>query len=144
MSFVAGRPKEFERAVALEKAMECFWKNGYDGASLAQLVGAMGVGRQSAYDTFGEKRQLFRAALEEYTSRTSGQLKSILTDGPSPLGRIRRFLQSLNEIARANDGRGCLFTNSMVELGPHDPPFARRSRGCGLGSKTSWRKPIKA
>jgi TetR/AcrR family transcriptional repressor of nem operon len=127
--YVAGRPKEFEREVALGKAMQCFWRNGYEGASLAQLVEAMGVGRQSAYDTFGEKRRLFRAALQEYATRTSGQLKTILTEGPSPIGRIKQFLAALNDIAAADGGRGCLFTNSMVELGPHDPAVRKFING---------------
>jgi TetR/AcrR family transcriptional repressor of nem operon len=117
---VSGRPKEFERNAVLVKAMDLFWRKGYDGASLADLVDAMGVGRQSAYDTFGDKHELFRQALDAYAARSAGMLTTILTEGPSPLGRIRRFLTTLNEIASAGDARGCLFTNSMVELGPHD------------------------
>jgi TetR/AcrR family transcriptional repressor of nem operon len=117
---VPGRPKEFERNAALEKAMDLFWRKGFDGSSLAELVEEMGVGRQSAYDTFGDKYELFRQALDAYATRAVGMLSTILTEGPSPVGRVRRFLSTLNEIAAAGDGRGCLFTNSMVELGPHD------------------------
>lgn len=117
---MSGRPKEFERDTALEKAVDLFWRKGYDGSSLAELVEEMGVGRQSAYDTFGDKYDLFRQALDAYATRAVGMLTAILTEGASPIGRIRGFLSALNEIAASRDGRGCLFTNSMVELGPHD------------------------
>ena len=116
-----GRPKEFDRDAALAKATDCFWSRGYEAASVAQLLEVMGVGRQSAYDTFGDKRQLFQAALEAYADRVAGDLKAVLTEGPSPVGRIRRFLHVLVELGEARGGRGCLITNTIVELAPHDP-----------------------
>ena len=61
-----GRPKEFDREEALQKAMELFWARGYEGTGMRELLQHMGIGRQSLYDTFGDKRSLFIEALKCY------------------------------------------------------------------------------
>ncbi|MES0837344.1 TetR/AcrR family transcriptional regulator [Nocardiopsis tropica] len=66
-STVIGRPREFDVDEALECAMRVFWERGYEGASLADLTGAMGITKTSMYAAFGNKEQLFRKALERYT-----------------------------------------------------------------------------
>ena len=116
-----GRPREFDPAQALASATECFWANGYEAASLSDLLRCMGISRQSAYDTFGDKRQLFDAALAAYADRVGGEMRRILADEKqSPLGRVRTFLRRLGALTQAGDGRGCLLTNTVVELAPHD------------------------
>ena len=52
------RPKEFDRADALEAAKVVFWKKGYDATTTDDLRHAMSIGRQSLYDSFGGKRPL--------------------------------------------------------------------------------------
>ena len=64
----AGRPREFDRAEALEAAMRVFWQHGYEGASLTELTEAMGISRPSLYAAFGDKAELFREALACYSS----------------------------------------------------------------------------
>ena len=53
------RPKEFDPRTALSAAVQVFWRNGYEKTSLDDLMAAMQVGRQSLYDTFGDKRELY-------------------------------------------------------------------------------------
>jgi len=60
------RPKEFDQAAALETAMEVFWTRGYEATTMGDLRKAIGIGRQSLYDTFGDKEQLFAAALDQH------------------------------------------------------------------------------
>jgi TetR/AcrR family transcriptional repressor of nem operon len=116
-----GRPKEFDRSDALESATNCFWANGYEAASVSDLLDCMGISRQSAYDTFGDKRKLFEAALEAYSERVAAEMRRVLTDErESPLGRVRAFLRALAKRTSRGDGRGCLITNTIVELAPHD------------------------
>ncbi|MET4921702.1 TetR/AcrR family transcriptional regulator [Streptomyces sp. PSRA5] len=62
-----GRPRGFDAEEALEQAMRVFWKQGYEGASLADLTDAMGITRTSMYAAFGNKEDLFRKSLERYT-----------------------------------------------------------------------------
>ena len=62
-----GRPRGFDAGQALEKAMLVFWAQGYEGASLDELTGAMGITRTSMYRAFGNKEELFRKVLDRYT-----------------------------------------------------------------------------
>lgn len=62
-----GRPRGFDTEQALERAMRVFWEQGYEGASLTDLTGAMGINRTSMYAAFGNKEDLFRKCLERYT-----------------------------------------------------------------------------
>gem|GEM_PF-6541544 len=39
-----GRPAQFDRQEALEKAMDLFWRNGYEATSLSDLLDEMGSG----------------------------------------------------------------------------------------------------
>ena len=64
-----GRPRGFDKDIALEKALEVFWQKGYDGASLADLTEAMGINKPSMYSAFGNKDQLFLQAIEAYENR---------------------------------------------------------------------------
>ncbi|GLY37554.1 TetR family transcriptional regulator [Amycolatopsis sp. NBRC 101858] len=61
-----GRPRGFDADAALERAMVVFWEQGYEGASLTELTGAMGITKTSMYAAFGNKEDLFRKALERY------------------------------------------------------------------------------
>jgi len=64
-----GRPREFDVDKALDKALNVFWRNGYEGASIADLTGAMGINPPSLYAAFGNKEGLFRKALDRYVQR---------------------------------------------------------------------------
>ncbi|MBK0870011.1 MAG: TetR/AcrR family transcriptional regulator [Saccharopolyspora sp.] len=63
-----GRPRAFDREVALHKAMEVFWASGYEGTSIGDLTAAMGINAPSLYATFGSKEGLFRSATERYNT----------------------------------------------------------------------------
>jgi AcrR family transcriptional regulator len=64
------RPKEFDRETVLDLAIQVFASHGFVGASTEALLQAMGISRQSMYDTFGDKHQLFVRALERYNERS--------------------------------------------------------------------------
>lgn len=117
---MAGRPKEFDPSDALDSAIDLFWSRGFEGCSMSQLVDEMEINRQSVYDTFGDKRALFVEALRTYMDRVGQEIGSVLTTGASPLGRVRSFLRRIAERTSSSDGRGCLLTNTIVEIGPHD------------------------
>jgi AcrR family transcriptional regulator len=62
------RPKEFNRDEALNAAIGVFREHGFEGTSAAMLTEEMKIGRQSLYDTFCDKWQLYRASLQRYAS----------------------------------------------------------------------------
>jgi TetR/AcrR family transcriptional repressor of nem operon len=119
------RPKAFDRDKALEDAMHVFWVKGYEATSLPDLLSAMNIGRQSLYDTFGDKRALFLAALARYRTLTDDFLRSCLTDQPSVKTAIRRLFEQVAAEPDDRKRRGCLLVNSAVELAPHDREAAR-------------------
>src|SRR5690606_29852379 len=63
-----GRPKGFDQEIALQAALEVFWKKGYDAASLKDLTVAMGINAPSLYLSFGDKHSLYLKTIEAYVS----------------------------------------------------------------------------
>ena len=124
------RTKEFKPEEALEAAMELFWRRGYEATSMRDLLEGMGIGRGSFYDTFGDKRALFLAALDRFEdSRTTWAIE-VLEASPSPLAGIEEvFERTVENLVGHEPRRGCLLANSAVELAPHDPEVAERISG---------------
>lgn len=110
------RPKEFDRDVALGRALDVFWEKGYEATSIADLVAATGVQRQSMYDTFGDKQALFRAALDLYNTRSAAAFQALQGESASPLARLRCVFRSIASEATPGN-RGCMLINSAVERG---------------------------
>jgi TetR/AcrR family transcriptional regulator, transcriptional repressor for nem operon len=63
---MAGRPRSFEPEEALDRAMTVFWRKGYERTGLLDLEESTGLGRQSLYNVFGDKRVLFTQVIEHY------------------------------------------------------------------------------
>ncbi len=120
-----GRPTEFDRNEALQKAMRLFWHNGYEATGLTDLTREMGIGRQSLYNAFGDKHSLFVEAVTCYASRNSQPLFDILQAPGSSLSNIRKALAAVVSVVSGEDCCGCLVTNSIVELAPHDDEIAK-------------------
>lgn len=114
------RTKVFDPAAALDAAMSVFWQKGYEATSLDDLLRAMGIGRQSMYDTFGDKKQLYLSALEHYIVTGEAEMKRQLTGRPSPLAAIADFLRAAASVGDAQRARGCLAVNAVAEFGSAD------------------------
>ena len=124
-----GRPYEFDRNETLSKAMEVFWEKGYKATSIDDLVDRMGIQRGSIYNTFGDKRELFLSAVEFYGNEvTSRNLKVLEAEG-SPVGNIKKFFELIVSTPPDRRTRGCLISNTVVELAPHDDEVARVVKG---------------
>ena len=124
------RKKKFDPDRALDEAVDVFWEKGYNASSVQDLVDRMGINRFSMYDTFGGKRELFLAALDRYRETQIDELFARLEAGsrePAGLDAIQEFFRRLIEVCSGCNGwRGCLITNSAVELAPHDRTVAKR------------------
>lgn len=115
------RQKEFDPDVVLDKAMELFWRNGYEATSVQDLVDHLGVNRFSLYDTFGDKHALFMAACHRFELRMAERRINDLENADSGLQGIREFLGKIvGSDGDEESPRGCLMTNSVVERAVHD------------------------
>jgi TetR/AcrR family transcriptional repressor of nem operon len=122
------RHKEFDRDVALAKAMEVFWSRGYEGASIQDLVKHMGINRQSIYDTFGDKHALFLQALDCYREIQSRSVFEVLDRPGSVKKNLRLLFEGALERALSDKGRrGCFVGNAMSELAGRCKETATRS-----------------
>lgn len=116
----AGRKRTFDTTEALDKAMRVFWRNGYAGTSMNDLTQALGIAKPSLYAAFGNKEDLYAAALEHYMATYGAPLQRRLREpADAPLAqRLRAYLDGiLDLIADTQSPRGCLFVKSSCELG---------------------------
>jgi len=112
------RPKEFDRTSTLDRAMELFWRQGYEATSLADLETHLEIGRQSIYDTFGNKIDLYRQALDRYSAVPVSYLLSRLEAGGAQA--IRGFFKRLIDYQAQPSPPACFMVNSAIELAPRD------------------------
>jgi len=115
------RPKEFESETALKKAIEIFSEHGYEGTSTDALVRAMGIGRQSLYDTFGDKRRLYLEALQRYTADSISNQLQALNLVSSPMKGLEAMFDLAVTLAIAGPGPKCLGISAVCEFGRSDP-----------------------
>jgi TetR/AcrR family transcriptional repressor of nem operon len=119
-----GRPREFDEQEALERAMNAFWLRGYEGIGLAELLSEMGISRQSLYNTFGSKRDLFVRALDHYRTTHLTRGLALLDRPGSPIENVKSLMRFFEDMARDRRCRGGLVANPLVALGPHDEGIA--------------------
>jgi TetR/AcrR family transcriptional repressor of nem operon len=115
-----GRNKQFDGHAALDDAMDLFWAKGFHATSIQDLVDNLGVNRQSLYDTFGGKNELYRAVLERYRELQALPMRRAF-EGDGPVGDVLRelFRTQIAELLK-NGGKGCLMVNTATELAAHD------------------------
>lgn len=122
-----GRPRAFDREAALAKALELFWRHGYEGVSVADLTAAMGINSPSLYAAFGSKEQLFRDAVDLYLKNYGGFVARILADAPTARAALQSLLVGTAELFAAGHGgaRGCLVASALVTCAPDHEALAR-------------------
>ena len=119
-----GRPKQFDPDVAVDEAMELFWRKGFTDTSPQDLVAQLGIGKGSLYNTFGSKRAVFDLALRRYVDMRVASVVEVL-DGPgSVTARLRAALRRLADADVTLTSRGCLAVNTAVELAGSDKAAA--------------------
>lgn len=121
------RPKEFDRQHALDQAMELFWLRGYEATTMTDLRIAMGIGRQSLYDTFGDKDQLFQEVLARYVGFNDADIAKWLGK-ENGLSGIRSFFDARVHSLSSGVRKGCLMINTCVELSLHHESVSSQIR----------------
>ena len=113
------RQREFDRSETLHRAQAVFWQKGYAATSTADLLDAMQIGRQSMYDTFGDKRSLYLEALRQYCEDSTADLLRHLQGG-TPLQAVANMLTAFASRPARENARGCMGVNAVCEFGNSD------------------------
>jgi AcrR family transcriptional regulator len=112
-----GRPRTFDPDEALDRALQVFWRQGYEGASLSDLTEAMGISRTSMYAAFGNKEDLFRKALERYASGPASYTERAL-EQPTARAVAQYLLEGAILTTTARGGpAGCLSVQGALATG---------------------------
>jgi TetR/AcrR family transcriptional repressor of nem operon len=117
------RPREFDDEDVLDAAIQCFWHRGYEATSVKDLLDRTGLTAASLYNAFGDKRALFRTALDHYVEGSIGERIRRCETLP-PLEAIRAFFEEiLSRSLNDREHKGCMLVNTALEVAPHDPEF---------------------
>jgi AcrR family transcriptional regulator len=136
-----GRPRSFDRDAALERAMQLFWRQGYEATSLHDLTAAMGINPPSLYAAFGDKEHLFMEAVERYTCGPGGGTSRILEEEPTARGAIARLLKEIAiEMTRSCHPPGCM----VVKTAATCSAVSARAQAALADRRTVGRAKIKA
>ncbi len=125
-----GRPREFDTEKALDEAMEVFWRHGYEGATITELTGAMGINPPSLYAAFGSKEGLLKAALDRYAKKRAEFMAEALAL-PTARAVVERVLLKLADMQTDPENPpGCLLVAGGLAcgVGAENVPFELAAR----------------
>ena len=105
------RPREFEEAEVLDRALSAFWRLGYDACSIGHLVKSTGLQRQSLYNGFGDKDGLFLAVLARYEQHSAAELAA-LEQAPEKLPALRAYMERVLAIQASRGCGACLLVRT--------------------------------
>nr|WP_321231232.1 TetR/AcrR family transcriptional regulator [uncultured Psychroserpens sp.] len=110
------RKKQYNEDLVVEKAMNLFWKNGYETTSMQMLEKEMGINKFSIYSSFGNKHGLFLESLKCYKTKVSVILEKFknATNGVEDIKQF--FYDSVDANYKGHKQKGCLVTNTYNEF----------------------------
>lgn len=122
-----GRPRAFDVDEALDRALEVFWRQGYEGTALSDLTAAMGINRPSLYATFGNKEALFRKVLDRYADGPAAYAARAL-ELPRARDVVEALVYGAIELTTGPDTPlGCINVRTAQACGPEADPARREA-----------------
>ncbi|SFX59826.1 transcriptional regulator, TetR family [Thermoactinomyces sp. DSM 45891] len=119
------RNKEFDPTLVLRKATEIFGHYGYEGTSMQNLLDGLGIARQSLYDTYGTKRELFILAIKHYLNEKSLAASEYLERPDSGKAAIADIFYQIATVLKDERRRNeCFIICSAIDQIPHNPEIA--------------------
>jgi AcrR family transcriptional regulator len=135
-----GRPRSFDIDRALDRALQVFWRKGYEGASLSDLTKAVGVNRPSLYAAFGEKEALFHKALDRYLTGPAAYTQEALKE-PTAHAVVDRLLRGAAELnAAARNPGGCLMVQGALASGDAGDSIRQELVACRAAGEAALRR----
>ncbi len=136
------RPSEFDRDEAIASAIKVFARHGFEAASTTDLLEGMGIGRQSLYGAFGDKRGLFLEALRRYAAGSLAQMHEALAQGTLAEGIEAALLVGLGSSDDVESG--CLGVGSVVEFSRSDPEINAVNDAAGMAVVAAFAARVRA
>ena len=136
------RTKEFDSDEALGRAMDLFWRQGYATTSTEDLVKVMGIGRQSLYDTFGDKQKLYFEALRRYHSRVGTLIPNQPGARQTALDTIRGVLMHVIDRPREMRERGCMGINATTSFCGSEPQVEQMAQTSAAYAEGAFRSVV--
>jgi len=125
-----GRPREFDVDAALDAALLIFWRHGYEGSSLTDLTGAMGITRPALYTAFGNKEALYIEAMNRYSGRKTEQLAKALELPTARAGVERLLINMVDGLTAGVNPAGCFLVVTAMTCGPDSQPVQDAAAAC--------------
>ncbi|MFJ9864697.1 TetR/AcrR family transcriptional regulator [Streptomyces sp. NPDC101165] len=134
-----GRPRSFDRATALEKALMAFWEHGYEATSVSDLTRIMGIGAPSLYAAFGDKRSLFEEVVRVYADTHGAFGDRALAEEPTARAAVERTLhEAAAEYTDPAHPYGCLVVHAATNCtSPEVEQLLRERRNAGIAALES-------
>jgi TetR/AcrR family transcriptional repressor of nem operon len=118
------RPREFDEGAVLDAAMEQFWLRGYEATSIRDLADEMGIASASLYNSFGDKRTLYRSVLNRYLEQTFRErIRRLESTLPAHEAITAFFGEIVKRSVTDKRRKGCMLVNSTLEHVPDDRDF---------------------
>jgi TetR/AcrR family transcriptional regulator, transcriptional repressor for nem operon len=125
---MSGRPKIFNEEEIIDKAIDVFWRNGYEASSTEVLLDAMGIGKSSFYLAFkGGKRELFEKAIEQRSARTIDKLQKNMEKSKNKIQFLKSLFLEVLDPKSERYLNGCLLGNSVAELSNRDETLKEKA-----------------
>jgi TetR/AcrR family transcriptional regulator, transcriptional repressor for nem operon len=122
------REKQFSEADVLERVADVFAAHGYQGTSLAMLLEATGLGKQSLYNAFGDKRALYLKSVECSVARYAS-LQATMQAAPNGRAAVVAYFDSLiGHCADDDPAKQCCILSAGLMEGVDDERIAHRLR----------------
>ncbi|WP_194287193.1 TetR/AcrR family transcriptional regulator [Tritonibacter aquimaris] len=114
------RSRVFDEETAVDRAMQLFWRNGYEATSITDLTTAMGINKGSLYHSFGSKHDLFMRVLLRYSIECMRATLQRVGQNPDPIAAIDDlFAQMIRQSLADTDRKGCFLVNTALDLQLH-------------------------
>jgi AcrR family transcriptional regulator len=138
-----GRPLSFHPDKALDRALDVFWRKGYEGASLSDLTKAMRINRPSLYAAFGDKEKLFRKVLDRYAEGPASHSRAALQETTSRAVVERLLYGTADMLTSADNPRGCLWVQGALACGNGADSVRKELISRRLGGEVALRRRLK-
>ena len=134
-----GRPRTFDRDRALHRALEVFWKRGYEPATMGELCSAMGINPPSLYAAFGNKASLFMEAVEHYETTYWAAPWRLLDEEPNLRKAMEQFMLDAAAVLSSLEAPcGCMVVLATANVSPESQDVHEAMRGLRDISRTNF------